>query len=60
MKAKWRFLNTFTAKHLKTQYLSAKHVSRTSEYWGYVGSTQGISRTIQPIAVELSQNVAII
>ena len=42
----------------KNQYLSAKHVSRTTEYWGYMGSTQSISRTIQPIAVKLSQNVA--
>ena len=36
----------------------AKHVSRTPEYWGYMGSTQSISRTIQPIAEKLSQNVA--
>ena len=50
--------NTFAAKHLKKQYLSAKHVSRTPGYWGYMGSTQSISRTIQPIAVKLSQNVA--
>ena len=25
-------LNTFAAKHLKKQYLGAKHVSRTPEY----------------------------
>ena len=25
-------INTFAAKHLKKQYLSAKHVSRTPEY----------------------------
>ena len=36
----------------KTQYLSAKHVSRTHEYWEYIGSTQSISKTIQPIAVK--------
>ena len=44
----------------KNQYLSAKHVSRTPEYQGYMVSTQSISRTIQPIAVKLSQNVAYI
>ena len=27
-----RAFNTFAAKHLKNQYLSAKHVSRTPEY----------------------------
>ena len=42
----------------KNQYLSAKHVSRTIEYLGYMGSTQSISRTIQPITVKLFQNVA--
>ena len=41
----------------KNQYLSAEHVSRTPEYWGYMGSTQSISRTIQPIAMKFSQNV---
>ena len=51
-------LNTFAAKHLKNQYLSAKHVSRTPEYGGYMGSTQNISSTIQHIAVKLSQNVS--
>ena len=50
--------NTFAAKHLKNRYLSAKHVSKTPEYWGYIGSTQSISRTIRPITVKLSQNVA--
>ena len=38
--------NTFAAKNLKNQYLTAKHVSRTTENWGYKGSTQSISRTI--------------
>ena len=47
-------LNTFAAKHLKNQYLSAKHVSRFSEYEGYMGSKQSITRTIQLIAVKLS------
>ena len=42
----------------KNQYLSAKHVSRTPEYCGFMGSTQSISRTNQHIAVKLSQNVA--
>ena len=51
-------VNTFSTKHLKKQYLSAKHVTRTPEYRGYMGSTQSISRTIQPIGVKLSQNVA--
>ena len=53
-----KMFNTFTAKYFKNQYLSAKHVSRTPEYWGYMGSTKSISRTIKPIAVKLSQNVA--
>ena len=44
----------------KNQYISAKHVSMTPEYLGYMGSTQSISRTIQPIAVKLAQNVDII
>ena len=44
----------------KNQYLSATHVSRNPEYLGFMGSTQSISRTIQPIAVKLSQNVAYI
>ena len=51
-------LNIFNAKHLKKQYLSAKHISRTPEYLGFMGSTQSISRTIQSIAVKRSQNVA--
>ena len=57
-----QMLNTFAAKHFKKkkQYLSTKHVSRTPEYWGYMGSTKSISRTIQNIAVKLSQNVDII
>ena len=50
--------NTFAAKHLKNQNLSAKHVSRTPECKGYMGPTQSISGTIQPIAVKLSQKVA--
>ena len=42
----------------KNEYHSAKHVSWAPEYWGYMGSTQSISRTIQPITVTFSQNVA--
>ena len=51
-------LDTFAAKHLKNQYLSAKHVSRTPEYLGYMGSTLSISRTIQTVTVKLSKSVA--
>ena len=53
-----QFINTFATKHLKKPYPSVKHVSRSPEYWGYMSSTQSISRTIQPIAVKHSQHVA--
>ena len=51
-------IHTFGAKHVKNRYLSAKNVSKTPENWGFMGSNKNISRTMLPIAVKLSENVA--
>ena len=53
-----RSLTLSLTSNSKNHYLSAKHVTRTPEYWEYMGSTQNICRTIQPIAMKLPQNIA--